>query len=331
MHARIYMPLLAVLLALTPLFIKAANAAPQRITAEGVYLMGDSDAPKEARAAARKEAMRAATEQAGVYVESYTVAQNLTLTKDEVRTIAGAVLHIIEEEDIPEIVKGTWQYRVRLICEVDTSEVDVAAIAGKKEEIARLEKERDALQAQNNALRIRDAQQRKAAEAARGTRLADAVPYTAIFDETRRLIDSGHPAEGAAEISRLIGDPRVTGDALAYAYCLRGIAYYAMEEDKTAIQNFRSADEISRSSDVYPLWRGDQYYALICERQKRWKDAAKFFRLAWEASDQTDAELKEQLARAESRVKKRRGGIGAFLGGLVNGVLSIAGTLIGIT
>ena len=104
-----------------------------------------------------------------------------------------------------------------------------------------------------------------------------------------------------------------------------------MEEDKTAIQNFRSADEISRSSDVYPLWRGDQYYALICERQKRWKDAAKFFRLAWEASDQTDAELKEQLARAESRVKKRRGGIGAFLGGLVNGVLGIAGALIGIT
>jgi len=111
---------------------------------------------------------------------------------------------------------------------------------------------------------------------------------------------------------------------------LRGIADSEMGEDKTAIQNLRSADEISRSSELYPLWRGDQYYALICERQKRWKDAAKFFRLAWEASDKTDTQLKEQLERAEDRVGKKRGGIGSFLGGIVNGVLSVAGALVGI-
>ena len=168
------------------------------------------------------------------------------------------------------------------------------------------------------------------AEAARGTRLEDTLSYTAIFDETLRLIRSGQAKEGALEVTRLIGDPRVTGDALAYAYCLRGIAYYELGEDKTAIQNLRSADEISRSNELYPLWRGDQYYALICERQKRWKDAAKFFRLAWEASDKTDTQLKEQLERAEDRVGKKRGGIGAFLGGIVNGVLSVAGALVGI-
>ena len=329
MNVRIFTAFLAALL-LLPLFSAAADAAPQRICAEGVYRMGDSDAPKDARAAARQEAMRAATEQAGVYVESYTEIQNLTLTKDEVRMIAGSVLHIIEEEAIPEVVDGVWQYRVRLICEVDTSEVDVAAIAEKKAEIERLERERDSLRAQNNALRLRDVQQQQAREAARGTRLADTLPYTAIFDETRRLIERGQAKEGAEEVTRLIGDPRVTGDALAYAYCLRGIAYYEMGEDKIAIQNFRSADEISRSSEVYPLWRGDQYYALICERQKRWKDAAKFFRLAWEASDKTDTKLEQQLEQAESRVKKRRGGIGAFLGGIVNGVLSVAGALVGI-
>ena len=306
------------------------SAAPQRITAEGVYVMGEMDAPKAARDAARKEALRAATEQAGVYVESYTETQDFTLTKDEVRMIAGSILHVIKEEAIPEVIEGTWQYRVRLTCEVDTSEVDIAALAEKKAEIARLQKERDTLEAQNNALRIRDEQRKRAAEAARGTRLEDTLSYTAIFDETLRLIRSGQAKEGALEVTRLIGDPRVTGDALAYAYCLRGIAYYELGEDKTAIQNLRSADEISRSSALYPLWRGDQYYALICERQKRWKDAAKFFRLAWEASDKTDTQLKEQLERAEDRVGKKRGGIGAFLGGIVNGVLSVAGALVGI-
>ena len=329
MRIQLYAALLAALLVLS-LFGQTANAAPQVITAEGVAIMGESDMPKDVRAAARREAMRAATEQAGVYVESYTETQDFTLTKDEVRMIAGSILHVIKEEAIPEVIEGTWQYRVRLTCEVDTSEVDIAALAEKKAEIARLQKERDTLEAQNNALRIRDEQRKRAAEAARGTRLEDTLSYTAIFDETLRLIRSGQAKEGALEVTRLIGDPRVTGDALAYAYCLRGIAYYELGEDKTAIQNLRSADEISRSSALYPLWRGDQYYALICERQKRWKDAAKFFRLAWEASDKTDTQLKEQLERAEDRVGKKRGGIGAFLGGIVNGVLSVAGALIGI-
>ena len=322
MRIQLYAALLAALLVLS-LFGQTANAAPQVITAEGVAIMGESDMPKDVRAAARREAMRAATEQAGVYVESYTETQDFTLTKDEVRMIAGSILHVIKEEAIPEVIEGTWQYRVRLTCEVDTSEVDIAALAEKKAEIARLQKERDTLEAQNNALRIRDEQRKRAAEAARGTRLEDTLSYTAIFDETLRLIRSGQAKEGALEVTRLIGDPRVTGDALAYAYCLRGIAYYELGEDKTAIQNLRSADEISRSSALYPLWRGDQYYALICERQKRWKDAAKFFRLAWEASDKTDTQLKEQLERAEDRVGKKRGGI-------VNGVLSVAGALVGI-
>ena len=329
MRIQLYAALLAALLVLS-LFGQTATAAPQIITAEGVAIMGESDMPKDVRAAARREAMRAATEQAGVYVESYTETQDFTLTKDEVRMIAGSILHIIKEEAIPEVIEGTWQYRVRLTCEVDTSEVDIAALAEKKAEIARLQKERDTLEAQNNALRIRDEQRKRAAEAARGTRLEDSLPYTAIFDETLRLIRSGQAKEATLEVTRLIGDPRVTGDALAYAYCLRGIAYYELGEDKTAIQNLRSADEISRSSALYPLWRGDQYYALICERQKRWKDAAKFFRLAWEASDKTDTQLKEQLERAEDRVGKKRGGIGAFLGGIVNSVLSVAGALVGI-
>ncbi|WP_288322569.1 hypothetical protein [uncultured Selenomonas sp.] len=134
-----------------------ASAAPQTITAEGTCIVGDTDAPKDARDAARKEALRAATEQAGVYVESYTEAKNLTLTKDEVRVVAGSILKVLREEAIPEIVDGkTWQYRVRLTCTVDTDAVDVESLAHKKEEIARLEQERDALRAQNSAMRLRE-------------------------------------------------------------------------------------------------------------------------------------------------------------------------------
>lgn len=307
---------------------RSAFAAPQIIEAEGVYVMGDSDAPKDARDAARKEAMRAAVEQAGVYVESYTEAKNLTLTKDEVRTVAGTILRIIKEEAIPETVHGTWQYRVRLTCEVDTDEVNIESLTHKKEEIARLERERDALKAQNSALRIREQVAKNAAAATRGTRLEDTLPYTAIFDETVRLIEVGDANAAVQEISRLIGDPRVTGDALAYAHVLRGRAYYEMGDDENAVRSFAAADDIARESTVYPLWRGDQYYGLICERHKKYKWAAQFLRRAWEASDKTDTELAAQLERAETRVKKRGGG--NILGNVIGGIFRGLGAIIGL-
>ena len=222
-----------------------ASAAPQTITTEGTCIVGDTDAPKDARDAARKEALRAATEQAGVYVESYTETKNLTLTKDEVRVVAGSILKVLREEAIPEIVDGkTWQYRVRLTCTVDTDAVDVESLAHKKEEIARLEQEHDALRAQNSAMRLREQVAKNAAAAARGSRLEDAVPYSDIFDETQRLIDAGESAAAVQEISRLIGDPRVTGDALAYAHVLRGRAYYELGDDENAVRSFAAADEI---------------------------------------------------------------------------------------
>ena len=307
-----------------------ASAAPQTITTEGTSIVGDSDTPKDARAAARREAMRAAVEQAGIYVESYTETQNLTLTKDEVRMVAGTILHVTSEEAIPEIIDGkTWQYRVRLTCTVDTDAVDVASLAQKKEEIARLEEERDTLRAQNSALRLREQVAKNAAAAARGSRLEDSVPYSDIFDETQRLIDAGQPGEAVQEISRLIGDPRVTGDALAYAHVLRGRAYYELGDDENAVRSFASADDITRESTIYPLWRGDQYYGLICEKHKKYKWAAKFLRRAWDASDKTDGELAAQVERAEARVKKRSGG-GNIIGNVIGGIFRGLGAIVGI-
>ena len=80
-----------------------AEAAPQVIEATGVYIMGDNDSPKIARDAARQEAMRAAVEKAGVYVESYSRTKNMQLTEDDVKMISGAVLKVIKEDSVPEL------------------------------------------------------------------------------------------------------------------------------------------------------------------------------------------------------------------------------------
>lgn len=86
-----------------------AEAAPQVIEATGVYIMGDNDSPKIARDAARQEAMRAAVEKAGVYVESYSRTKNMQLTEDDVKMISGAVLKVIKEDSVPELSGTTMK------------------------------------------------------------------------------------------------------------------------------------------------------------------------------------------------------------------------------
>ena len=57
---RLFTGLLAAVMLLAG--VAACEAAPQVITASGVYTMGENDSPKIAKDAARQEAMRVATE-----------------------------------------------------------------------------------------------------------------------------------------------------------------------------------------------------------------------------------------------------------------------------
>lgn len=68
-------------------------------TATGSFMMGDNDSPRKALNEARKDALRQIAEQGGVYVESYSKVQGLTLTADEVQTISSSILHVVREYD----------------------------------------------------------------------------------------------------------------------------------------------------------------------------------------------------------------------------------------
>lgn len=65
-----------------------ALARTQTIQATGVYQMGENDSIAAAKENARKDAMRNAAEQAGVYVRSYSKTKNLRLTDDQVEIIS---------------------------------------------------------------------------------------------------------------------------------------------------------------------------------------------------------------------------------------------------
>jgi len=282
---------IAVFFVLCPALPGTAGAAAKIIEADGVYTMGDNDSPKIARDAARQEAMRSATEQAGVYVESYTETQNLTLTKDEVRMVAGTVLRVLQEKATPELIGDAWRYSVHLVCEVDTAKVDLASLASNKAEIARLQKERDALKQQNDDLLARYERAQGTEKAAIGVQLEESYTLGRVFDEAAAMIQRGEERRAIGELSHLIDDPRVTGSPRAYAYYLRGRAYYELHSDDLALADFSSADRTPHTDDLYPIWRLHQYRGRIYYEKERYDDAAAELRLAWDASDKTDDEL----------------------------------------
>ena len=290
-------------LILTAALSGSAHAAPEIIEADGVYMMGDNDTPRSARDAARNEAMRAATEQAGVYIESTSEVQGYTLTRDEIRTVAAAVLRILHEDVTPELIEGAWRYRVHLVCSVDTEGIDLKALAQNKAELARLTQERDALKRANDDLMRRYEQKDSAANAATVT---DNDKLNAIFDDVSAMILRGETDHAVADLSLLLQDPSVTGDARAYAYVLRGRAYYDQHSRALARADFTAAERTPHTNGTYPIWRLYQYRGMIAYDEGRYDDAVNDLVSAWDASDKTDDELRMTLRRAERRAEQER-------------------------
>ena len=290
--------LCALILAIAP----NVSAAPEIIEVDGVYMMGDNDAPKFARDAARTEAMRAATERAGIYIESTSEVQGYTLTRDEIRTVAAAVLRVLREEATPELVGDAWRYRVHLVCSVDTEGIDLKELAGSKAELARLTRERDELKRANDALRARDAQP----DPTNAQGSSDSAKQNAIFADVEGMILRGENEHAIADLSLLLQDPSVTGDVRAYAYVLRGRAYYDRHANALARADFTAAEHTPHTNSAYPIWRLYQYRGLIAYNEGRYEDATNDLMSAWDASDKTDDELWMSLRRAERRAEQDR-------------------------
>lgn len=297
--------LCALILAIAP----NVSAAPEIIEVDGVYMMGDNDAPKFARDAARAEAMRAATERAGIYIESTSEVQGYALTRDEIRTVAAAVLRVLREEATPELVGDAWRYRVHLVCSVDTEGIDLKELAGSKAELARLTQERDALKEQNDTLRARWEQAKPVTPTVPvviGTPPAAATQQDLIFQDAADMIERGENEHAIADLSLLLQAPSVTGDARAYAYVLRGRAYYDRHANALARADFTAAEHTPHTNSTYPIWRLYQYRGLIAYNEGHYADATNDLMSAWDASDKTDDELWMSLRRAERRAEQDR-------------------------
>lgn len=89
-------------------FVPIAYPASETIYASYKYTMGDNDTKNDAKRICFIEAKRLAIEKAGTYIESSTEVRNFQLTRDEIRTFAGAIIKVdIASEEIKFVGEST--------------------------------------------------------------------------------------------------------------------------------------------------------------------------------------------------------------------------------
>lgn len=82
-------------------FYSSAYSASESVFASYKYTMGDNDTKNDAKRICFLEAKRLAIEKAGTYIESSTEIKNFNLTRDEIKTFAGAIVKVeIASEEI---------------------------------------------------------------------------------------------------------------------------------------------------------------------------------------------------------------------------------------
>ena len=129
-------PVSVVLMVLCVLLSAATFVTAEKkiIEADGYAIMGDGpeENPAVAQERARKDAKRAASEQAGVYVESLSEVQKGLLTRDEVRTISANILEVQSDPITVEVLSGiVIRYHCHITVLVDTDIVTAQLSKGK--------------------------------------------------------------------------------------------------------------------------------------------------------------------------------------------------------
>lgn len=154
--------LLRIILFLSILLFPSSITYAEFVTveAEGTYLVGDG--PNEninlAKELARRDALRNASDQAGVYVQSYTTTRNNVLTQDEVTIVSASILQILSQECVPTVEGNNIRFIYRIKANVDVSHLKEQidrVLSNKKvlnEKIA-LEKRLSALEEENKSLK----------------------------------------------------------------------------------------------------------------------------------------------------------------------------------
>lgn len=234
------------------LFIAAPVDAEIR-TYEGTdeYIMSEFETIDVAKQRAKQKAERAAQEKAGVFVESNTEVVNMMVTKDEIVTMTGGILKVVDVQYDVKPLTNANGFLIRATVKADIDSDDVAKWLNRGAD------ERSDLVAQN--LELQKAIAAQDAQIAELKRQLAAKPQDAekiskqfaeedkIFRANQQLVDAGKlyyngDLNGAiAYCTQAIG----LNPDNALAYSIRGVVYYRLNNVNAAIADFNRAIQLN--------------------------------------------------------------------------------------
>lgn len=250
--------------------VNFAHAAPQTIEATGVYVMDterdETFAVAEDRA--RKEALRAAVEQSGLYLQSVSKAVNNKLTKDELQVLAAAVLKV-QSENVSKKVDGkNIEFTVSITALVDADSVNLDELVAKKksweqrvEENQRQQEEYEQLKAENERLKAdyakatNDSERKKIRDAsARNNKLFRANQY---LDKSLEMLNAGEWLSSLDESKKALETDPTNAEALAS----RARAHVNANQLEVAKDEITQAIALNPNNSEYTVILGNVYFA----------------------------------------------------------------------
>ncbi|MBR1647189.1 MAG: tetratricopeptide repeat protein [Selenomonadaceae bacterium] len=250
--------------------VNFAHAAPQTIEATGVYVM-DTERDETfavAQDRARKEALRAAVEQSGLYLQGVSKSVNNKLTKDELQVLAAAILKV-QSENVSKKVDGkNIEFTVSITALVDADSVNLDELVAKKkswerrvEENQRQQKEYEQLKAENERLKVdyakatNDSERKKIRDATTANnKLFQANQY---LDKSLDMLNAGEWLSSLDESKKALETDPTNADALAS----RARAHVKANQLEVAKDEITQAIALNPNNNEYKVILGNVYFA----------------------------------------------------------------------
>ena len=240
--------------------MSVAHAEIKTYTGVGEYVMSNFETPDSAMERAKAYALRDAQEQAGIYVQSYSKAQNFKLVEDEITTMTAGIINVIDTEIEPIPVKdtrGAIKYVATMKVNIDTDDISKWLKRNNGEQL-------NALIEQNKALQKEIAEQEKII-----SNLRKQVPKVKTQEDKDKITEEFTKADNeflatqkAQEAKKYYEDGKYNetiescneaiklNPKLALAYTMRGKAYGKLENFSAAMKDYDEAIKLN-PNDYY--------------------------------------------------------------------------------
>ena len=247
--------LAAAILASNLLLMPAVNAEIKTYEGTDEYVMSEFETIDIAKQRAKQKAERAAQEKAGVFIEANTEVVNMTVSKDEIRTMTGGILKIVdvkyEQESLPNV--NGFIIRATVKADIDTDDITRWLYRDKGERYELVEKNielQNAIAAQDKKIaelkkKLADAETKQEQEKISAQFAAE----DKVFLSNQKMEDAmkTYYAGNMSATLTLCSQSLELNSDNALAYSMRGVIFYLLKDYNGAISDLNRAIELNPS------------------------------------------------------------------------------------